>query len=66
MAVEVGDVLAEGVLGSEVEVVEFFGFDCGPEFLFWRGELAAEFLGSLTRLRSWFNALTQGFGIGHE
>jgi len=52
VAVEVGDEWAEGVLGAEMEVVEFFGFDRGPEFLFrWR-ELSAEFFGPLTRLRS--------------
>ncbi len=51
VAVEVGDEWAEGVLGSEVEVVEFLRFDRGPEFLFRRRELAAEFLGPLTRLR---------------
>ena len=51
MAVEICDVWAQRMLRSEMEIVKFFGLDRRPEFLFRRGELSAEFLGTLTRLR---------------
>tara|TARA_R110002073_G_scaffold118918_2_gene258910 strand:- start:47520 stop:47822 length:303 start_codon:yes stop_codon:yes gene_type:complete len=47
VAVEISDVWAEGMLGSEMQVVEFFGFDCSPQDFFWWGEFSAEFLGTL-------------------